>query len=95
VAGFKLSGFRSRPTDNTHFPSPDQSVPRSSAVSAVLSIPILGYIHGPVSEIPPAAFATRFVFVPAVILSGLWMWKGLVRQYHQLHPFFRLAERGT
>lgn len=43
-----------------------------------LSIPILGYIHGPVSEIPPAAFATRFVFVPAVILSGLWMWKGHV-----------------
>jgi hypothetical protein len=44
----------------------------------LLSIPILGYIYGPVSEIPPAPFATRFVFVPAVILSGLWMWKGHV-----------------
>jgi hypothetical protein len=42
----------------------------------LLSIPILGYIYGPVAEIPRAAFATRFIFVPMVILSGLWMWKG-------------------
>jgi hypothetical protein len=42
----------------------------------LLSVPILGYIYGPVAEIPRAAFATRFVFVPMVILSGLWMWKG-------------------
>ena len=42
----------------------------------ILSIPILGFIYGPVAENPRAAFATRFVFVPAVALSGLWMWKG-------------------
>ena len=42
----------------------------------LLSIPILGYIYGPVAEIPRAAFATRYVFVPLVVLSGLWMWKG-------------------
>ena len=41
----------------------------------LLSIPIIGYIYGPVSNIPEAAFATRWVFVPIVILSGLWMWK--------------------
>lgn len=42
----------------------------------VLSIPIIGFIYGPVSEIPEAVAMVRFVIVPAVILSGLWMWKG-------------------
>jgi hypothetical protein len=44
----------------------------------ILSIPIIGYIYGPVAEIPRAVIATRWVFVPLVILSGLWMWKGAV-----------------
>jgi hypothetical protein len=52
----------------------------------LLSIPILGYIYGPVAQIPRAAFATRFVFVPLVILSGLWMWKG-----HTVKRAFRTA----
>jgi thiosulfate reductase cytochrome b subunit len=42
----------------------------------LLSIPIIGYIYGPVAEIPQAAAAVRFVFLPLVALSGLWMWKG-------------------
>jgi thiosulfate reductase cytochrome b subunit len=45
-------------------------------VHLILSIPIIGYIYGPVAEIPRAAFATRWVFVPIVVLSGLWMWQG-------------------
>jgi hypothetical protein len=45
-------------------------------VHLVLSIPIIGYMYGPVAEIPRAAFATKFVFVPIVVLSGFWMWKG-------------------
>lgn len=44
----------------------------------LLSIPIIGYIYGPVADIPRAAAAVRFVFVPVVVLSGLWMWKGHV-----------------
>ncbi|HZX73631.1 MAG TPA: hypothetical protein VFE57_04370 [Cyclobacteriaceae bacterium] len=42
----------------------------------ILSIPIIGYIYGPVAAIPEAANAVRFVFFPIVVLSGLWMWKG-------------------
>jgi hypothetical protein len=42
----------------------------------ILSIPILGYIYGPVSQIPEAVTTIRFIIVPIVILSGLWMWKG-------------------
>lgn len=40
----------------------------------VLSIPIIGFIYGPVANIPPAAFVTRWIAVPLVVLSGLWLW---------------------
>ena len=41
----------------------------------VLSIPIIGFIYGPVAHIPPAATFTRFVAVPLVVISGLWLWQ--------------------
>jgi len=44
----------------------------------VFAIPILGYIYSPFEQIPNYAPATRFVFVPVLVLSGLWMWKGYV-----------------
>ena len=44
----------------------------------VFSIPILGYNYSPFEQIPNYAPATRFVFVPVLVLSGLWMWKGHV-----------------
>jgi thiosulfate reductase cytochrome b subunit len=44
----------------------------------VLSIPILGYIYGEPSEMQQYAGAVRFVFVPIIILSGFWMYSGLV-----------------
>jgi hypothetical protein len=40
----------------------------------LLSIPILGFLYGPVASIPPAARFTRWIAMPLVILSGLWMW---------------------
>jgi thiosulfate reductase cytochrome b subunit len=44
-------------------------------------IPIVGYIYGPVAHIEPAALVVKWVIVPIVVLSGLWMWKGhLVRK---------------
>jgi hypothetical protein len=45
-------------------------------IHILFSIPILGYIYSPFEKIPDYATPTRFVFVPALILSGLWMWKG-------------------
>ncbi len=47
-------------------------------IHIVFSIPIIGYIYSPFAEIPNYAPATRFVFVPLLVLSGLWMWKGHV-----------------
>jgi thiosulfate reductase cytochrome b subunit len=47
----------------------------------VLSIPIIGYIYSPFEAIPDYAPLVRFVFLPIMVLSGLWMWKGhLVRR---------------
>ena len=45
-------------------------------IHLVFSIPILGYIYSPFDKLPSYAFRTRYVFVPVMILSGLWMWKG-------------------
>lgn len=42
----------------------------------VLSIPVIGYIYGPVAQLPGAAAAVQFVFFPLIVLSGLWLWKG-------------------
>lgn len=50
-------------------------------IHIIFAIPILGYIYSPFDKIPQYAPATRFVFVPLLVLSGLWMWKGhLVRR---------------
>jgi hypothetical protein len=50
-------------------------------VHIVLGIPIIGYIYSPFEQIPNYAPVTRYIFVPIIVLSGLWMWKGhLVRR---------------
>ena len=45
-------------------------------IHIVFAIPIIGYIYSPFDQIPNYATPTRFVFVPVLVLSGLWMWKG-------------------
>jgi thiosulfate reductase cytochrome b subunit len=47
-------------------------------IHIVFAIPILGYIYSPFEKIPDYAPATRYVFLPVMVLSGLWMWKGHV-----------------
>jgi len=48
------------------------------SIHLILSIPILGYIYGEPSEVQQYAAAVRFVFVPVIILSGFWMYAGVV-----------------
>ena len=56
-------------------------------IHIVCSIPIIGYIYSPFEDIPNYAPATRFVFFPVMLLSGLWMWKGhLVRRLLSRKP---------
>ena len=44
----------------------------------ILSIPILGYVYSPFAELPNYAPVVRFVSVPVLILSGFWMYSGVV-----------------
>lgn len=39
-------------------------------------LPIIGYVYGPPEEVAQYAPMFRYVFVPVIFLSGLWMWKG-------------------
>ncbi len=42
----------------------------------ILTIPIFGYIYGPAAEVGEYAGAVKYVFVPIIVLSGLWMYAG-------------------
>jgi hypothetical protein len=58
----------------------NRNIPRwiFRGIHIVFSIPILGYIYSPFDKLPSYAPQTRYVFVPVMIASGLWMWKGHV-----------------
>jgi hypothetical protein len=47
-------------------------------IHLVFAIPIIGYIYSPLEKLPDYVLPTRYVFVPIMVLSGLWMWKGHV-----------------
>ena len=47
-------------------------------VHIIVAIPIFGYLYSPFEKLPDYAPATRFVFFPIMVVSGLWMWKGHV-----------------
>jgi hypothetical protein len=44
----------------------------------ICGIPILGYVYDSPADTPNYAPTVRYVFLPVLILSGLWMWKGHV-----------------
>jgi hypothetical protein len=45
-------------------------------IHIIFGLSILGYIYGPPEEVLQYRDNFRFVFVPVIVLSGLWMWKG-------------------
>jgi hypothetical protein len=46
------------------------------AAHLVFSVPLIGYVYSPFDEIPQYAPAVRYVFLPALVVSGFWLWKG-------------------
>jgi thiosulfate reductase cytochrome b subunit len=61
-------------------------------IHLLFSIPILGYVYSPFEQLPTYAPRVRFVVVPLMLLSGLWMWQG-----HVLRRFMskRSAKEGA
>jgi glucose-6-phosphate-specific signal transduction histidine kinase len=47
-------------------------------IHLIFTIPILGYVYSLFAELPNYAPVVRFVSIPVLILSELWMWKGHV-----------------
>ena len=47
-------------------------------IHIVFGIPIIGYVYSPFDQIPNYAPLVRFIFLPVILLTGLWMWKGHV-----------------
>lgn len=45
-------------------------------IHIIFGLSILGYIYGPPEEVLPYRDNFLFIFVPVIVLSGLWMWKG-------------------
>jgi hypothetical protein len=47
-------------------------------IHLIFSIPIIGYVYSSFEELPNYAPVVRFVSIPVLVLTGLWMWKGHV-----------------
>jgi hypothetical protein len=46
-------------------------------IHIIVTISIFGYIYGPASEVQQYADGVRYIFVPVMVLSGLWMFSGV------------------
>jgi hypothetical protein len=56
-------------------------------IHLIFAIPIVGYIYSPFQNLPDYAPLTRYVFLPVMVLTGLWMWKGyIVRRLFTKRP---------
>ena len=44
----------------------------------IVTIPIIGYVYGPVEEVQNYAPGVRYIFVPVLVLSGYWMYAGVL-----------------
>jgi hypothetical protein len=47
-------------------------------IHLVLAIPIIGYLYSPFAELPNYAPIVRYVAFPVMLLSGLWMYAGVI-----------------
>ena len=45
-------------------------------IHIVFSIPIIGYVYSPFKELPDYAPVVRYIAIPIIGASGLWMWQG-------------------
>lgn len=63
----------------------------------LMGIPMVGYIYSPFDLIHYYANYVRFLYVPLVILTGVWMWKGqaVLRLFRRRPVKQQVAESAT
>jgi len=45
-------------------------------IHIILAIPIVGYVYSPFENLPDYAPVVRYIALPVMVITGLWMWKG-------------------
>ena len=56
-------------------------------IHLILAIPIIGYVYSPFENLPDYAPVVRYISIPIIALTGLWMWKGhLLRRLFPKKP---------
>jgi hypothetical protein len=45
-------------------------------IHIIFALPILAYIYGPPAETVQYVDYFRTIYVPVVVATGIWMWKG-------------------
>lgn len=45
-------------------------------VHIIFALPLIGFVYGPPAEVEQYRPNFQFVFLPVVVITGLWMWKG-------------------
>ena len=50
-------------------------------IHILFGLPLIGFVYGPPAETEQYRPMFQYLFVPVLLLSGFWMWKGhLVRR---------------
>lgn len=56
-------------------------------IHIICGVPMVGYIYDSPSNTPGYAPTVRYFFLPLLLVSGLWMWKGhLLRRLFSRRP---------
>ncbi len=45
-------------------------------IHIICGLPLIGFVYGPPAETEQYRYMFQYFFVPGLVLSGLWMWKG-------------------
>jgi hypothetical protein len=45
-------------------------------IHIIFALPILAYIYAPQEEVQQYVSYFRLLYVPVVVVTGIWMWKG-------------------
>ena len=64
-------------------------------IHILLAIPIIGYVYSPFENVPQYAPPTRYVFLPLLVVTGLWLWKGHAVRRLFSNPSARQADAAT